>query len=140
MTGTPQQIALESYRLEVSGKVDHPLSLTYDDLRCLPRVEAKVILECPRAFRDEATWAGAPIREVLALAGVQDKAEKLELVGADGYSRTLPISEELFETAFLAYEWEGEPLPILHGFPVRVVLPGVGGGYWIKWLVAIKVK
>jgi DMSO/TMAO reductase YedYZ molybdopterin-dependent catalytic subunit len=140
VTGTAQQIALESYRLEVSGKVDRPLSLTYDDLRCLPKVETRAILECPGFFVDEATWAGAPMREVLALAGVQQGATALELVSADGYSRSVPISEGLSETAFLAYEWEGEPLPVLHGFPVRVVLPGVSGGSWIKWLVEIRVN
>jgi DMSO/TMAO reductase YedYZ molybdopterin-dependent catalytic subunit len=140
VTGTAQQIDLENYRLEISGKVDHPLSLTYDDLRCLPKVEARAILECPGFFVDEATWAGAPIREVLALAGVQEGARHIELVSADGYTRSISIGEGLAETAFLAYEWEGEPLPILHGFPVRVVLPGVTGGYWIKWLVAIKVN
>jgi DMSO/TMAO reductase YedYZ molybdopterin-dependent catalytic subunit len=140
MTGTAQEIDVESYRLEVRGKVDHPLSLTYDDLRCLPKVETAATLECPGFFVDEATWAGVPIQEVLALAGVQEGATNLNLVSADGYSRLVPISEELVETAFLAYEWEGEPLPILHGFPVRVVLPGVSGGSWIKWLVAIEVK
>ena len=140
MTGTVQEIDVESYRLEVRGKVDHPLSLTYDDLRCLPKVETAAILECPGFFVDEATWAGMPIREVLALAGVQEGATGLNLVSADGYSRLVPISEDLAETAFLAYEWEGEPLPILHGFPVRVVLPGISGGSWIKWLVAIEVK
>jgi DMSO/TMAO reductase YedYZ molybdopterin-dependent catalytic subunit len=137
-TGTAQQIDLQSYRLKVSGKVDRPLSLSYNDLRCLPKVETRAILECPGFFVDEATWAGAPIREVLALAGVQEGATKLQMVGADGYSRSVPISEEL-ETAFLAYEWEGEPLPILHGFPVRVVLPGASGGSWVKWLVEIRV-
>jgi DMSO/TMAO reductase YedYZ molybdopterin-dependent catalytic subunit len=140
MTGTAQEIDLESYRLEVTGKVDHPLSLTYDDLRCLPKVETAAILECPGFFVDEATWAGAPIQEVLALAGVQGGATELKLVSADGYSRMVPIGEGLAETAFLAYEWEGEPLPILHGFPVRVVLPGVSGGSWVKWLVAIEVQ
>jgi DMSO/TMAO reductase YedYZ molybdopterin-dependent catalytic subunit len=140
MTGTAQQIDLESYRLEVTGKVDHPLSLTYDDLRCLPRVETAAILECPGFFVDEATWAGTPVQEVLALAGVQEEATDLNLISADGYSRRVPISEGLSETGFLAYEWEGEPLPILHGFPVRVVLPEASGGSWVKWLVAIEVN
>ena len=139
MTGTAQKIDLKSYRLEVTGKVEHPLSLTYDDLRCLPKVETKAILECPGFFVDEATWAGVPIGEVLALAGVQGGANNLELIGADGYSRMVPISQEL-DTAFLAYEWEGEPLPILHGFPVRVVYPEASGGSWVKWLVAIEVR
>jgi DMSO/TMAO reductase YedYZ molybdopterin-dependent catalytic subunit len=140
MTGTAQEIDLESYRLEVRGKVDHPLSLTYDDLRCLPKVEDKPVLECPGFFVDEATWAGVPIREVLALAGVQEEATNLNLISADGYSRQVPLTEGVFEAGFLAYEWEGEPLPILHGFPVRVVLPGISGGSWVKWLVAIEVK
>jgi DMSO/TMAO reductase YedYZ molybdopterin-dependent catalytic subunit len=140
MTGTAQQIDLESYRLEVSGKkVDHPLSLTYDDLRCLPKVEARATLTCPGFFSDEATWAGAPIREVLALAAVQEGAATLKMISADGFATSIPISE-VYETGFLAYEWEGEPLPILHGFPVRIVLPGVTGGYWVKWLIALEVN
>jgi DMSO/TMAO reductase YedYZ molybdopterin-dependent catalytic subunit len=140
MTGTPQEIDLESYRLEVTGKVDQPLSLTLDDLRCLPKVETAAILECPGFFVDEATWAGVPIREILALAGVQEGANSLNLVSADGYARAVSISEGLSEANFLAYEWEGEPLPILHGFPVRVVLPEASGGSWVKWLVAIEVN
>jgi DMSO/TMAO reductase YedYZ molybdopterin-dependent catalytic subunit len=140
MTGMPQEIDLESYRLEVRGKVDRPLSLTYDDLRCLPKVEDKPVLACPGFFVDEATWAGVPIREVLALAGVQEGATDLDLISADGYSTQVSLTEGVSETGFLAYEWEGEPLPILHGFPVRAVLPGVSGGSWVKWLIAIEVK
>jgi DMSO/TMAO reductase YedYZ molybdopterin-dependent catalytic subunit len=140
MTGTVQEIDVESYRLEVKGKVDRPLSLSYDDLRCLPKVEDSPLLECPGFFTDEASWAGVPIREVLVLAGVQEGATDLNLISADGYSRQVPLTEGVVETGFLAYEWEGEPLPILHGFPVRVVLPGVSGGSWVKWLIAIEVK
>jgi DMSO/TMAO reductase YedYZ molybdopterin-dependent catalytic subunit len=139
MTGKPQQIDLESYRLQVTGKVDHPLSLTYDDLRCLPKVETTTTLTCPGFFVDEAIWAGTPIRDVLALAGVQEGVFGLRLIGADGYSTSVPLSTALSETSLLAYEWEGEPLPILHGFPVRAVLPGEPGSSWAKWLVEIKV-
>jgi DMSO/TMAO reductase YedYZ molybdopterin-dependent catalytic subunit len=138
-TGQAQHLDLASYRLEVSGKVDQPLSLTYDDLRCLPKVETRAILECPGLFVDEATWAGAPIREVLALAGVQAEATRLRFISADGYANSVHINEDLIENAFLAYEWEGEPLPVLHGFPVRVAFPGVDGVSWVKWLVAIEV-
>jgi len=139
MTGKPQQIDLESYRLQVTGKVDHPLSLTYDDLRCLPKVAATTTLTCPGFFVDEATWAGVPLRDVLALVGVQDGVFGLRLIGGDGYSTSVPLATALSETSLLAYEWEGEPLPILHGFPVRAVLPGEPGSSWAKWLVEIKV-
>ena len=139
MTGKAQQIDLESYRLQVTGKVDRPLSLTYDDLRCLPKVQATTTLTCPGFFVDEATWAGAPMRDILALVGVQDGVFGLRLIGADGYSTSIPLATALSETSLLAYEWEGEPLPILHGFPVRAVLPGEPGSSWAKWLIEIKV-
>lgn len=139
MTGTPQEIDLESYRLRVTGLVERPLELTYDELRCLPKRQTTAELVCPGFFVDEATWAGAPIGEVLALAGVKEGATKLRMESVDGYSRVLTINEQLTERGLVAYEWEGEPLPILHGFPVRAVLPEISGGNWIKWLVEIEV-
>jgi len=69
MTGTVQQIDLTAYRLKVAGKVDNPLSLTYDELRCLPKTKAQLKLVCPGFFVDTATWAGTPLREVLSLPG-----------------------------------------------------------------------
>ncbi len=139
MTGKPQEIDLESYRLRITGKVDQPLSLSYDYLRCLPRVEISTTLTCPGFFEDQGTWAGARFEDVLALAGVQDGVFGLRLIGADGYGTSVEKSVALAETSILAYEWEGEPLPIFHGFPVRAALPGEPGSSWAKWLVEIKV-
>jgi DMSO/TMAO reductase YedYZ molybdopterin-dependent catalytic subunit len=140
MTGTVQQIDLASYRLKVSGKVNRPLSLSYDDLRCMPKVQRHCTLVCPGFFTDEATWAGVPLAYVLGLAGVQDGAQTVKLVSADGYSPAITLQEALTENNFLAYEWESEPLPILHGFPLRAVLPDHPGGLWTKWLIEIRVE
>ena len=141
MTGTVQQIDLASYHLKVTGKVDHPLSLAYDELRCLPRIEcASCTLVCPGFFIDHATWAGAPLAYVLRRAGIQDGASQVTLVSADGYATPLTLNEALSEDAMLAYEQNGQPLPILHGFPVRAVLPSQTGGKWVKWLVEITVN
>ena len=141
MTGTVQQIDLAGYRLKVTGKVDHALNLAYDELRCLPRIEcASCTLICPGLFTDHATWAGAPLAYVLKLAGIQDSASQVTLVSADGYSTPLTLKEALSEDAMLAYEQDGQPLPILHGFPVRAVLPFQAGGKWAKWLVEITVN
>ncbi|MFN2157258.1 MAG: molybdopterin-dependent oxidoreductase [Anaerolineae bacterium] len=139
MTGTPPQIDFQSYRLEVTGKVEQPLSLTYDELRCLPRVERRCLLNCPGFFQDEATWAGASLDAVLERAGVQTDARQLRLVSADGYSTVVFLDQLEPGESFLAYEWEGEPLPILHGFPVRAVFPALDGNKWVKWLVKIDV-
>jgi DMSO/TMAO reductase YedYZ molybdopterin-dependent catalytic subunit len=139
MTGTVPDIDFETYRLQVTGQVDQPLSLTYDDLRCMPKVELRCTLVCPGFFQDEATWAGVPLADVLELAGVQEGAEGLRLVSADGYAKWVTMDMATTGDSFLAYEWEGEPLPIVHGFPVRAVFPEQSGGYWVKWLVQIDV-
>jgi DMSO/TMAO reductase YedYZ molybdopterin-dependent catalytic subunit len=139
VTGTAPDLDFETYRLEVTGKVDQPLSLTYDELRCLPRIETRCILNCPGFFQDEATWAGASLDALLERAGVHDDAERLRLVSADGYA-TIVFLEDLQQGEdFIAYEWEGEPLPIIHGFPVRAVFPALDGNKWAKWLVKIEV-
>jgi DMSO/TMAO reductase YedYZ molybdopterin-dependent catalytic subunit len=139
VTGTAQEIDLESYRLEVTGKVDHPLSLSYDDLRCMPKIESRPTLICPGFFRDIATWAGVPLKHVLELAGVQEGASDVRLRSADGYSSTVSLSVALAEDNYLAYELEGDPVPILHGFPIRAIFPELGGNKWAKWLVKIEV-
>jgi DMSO/TMAO reductase YedYZ molybdopterin-dependent catalytic subunit len=139
MTGTPVLVDLSSWRLEVTGKVDHPLSLTYDQLRCLPKVEEAVEMICPGLFVDHAGWAGTPLSEILDLAGIQQGASEVNLIAADGYSSTVDLSSEVLGRGFLAYELEGKPLPVLHGFPVRAVFPGRDGNTWTKWIVGIEV-
>jgi DMSO/TMAO reductase YedYZ molybdopterin-dependent catalytic subunit len=140
VTGYAQEIDLETYRLVVTGTVDHPLSLTYDDLRCMPKVELRCTIVCVGFFEDEATWAGASLNHILDLAGVQGDAAGVRLVGADGYARFIPMQSAREKDNFLAYEWEGEPVPILHGFPVRAVFPALNGGDWVKWVVEIEVN
>jgi sulfoxide reductase catalytic subunit YedY len=139
MTGTAQEIDLQSYRLEVTGKVNHPLSLRYDDLRCMPKIEARPTLICPGFFEDIATWTGVPLKHVLELAEVREGSSNVRLKSVDGYSTTVSLSEALAEENFLAYELEGEPVPILHGFPIRAIFPELQGNKWVKWLVTIEV-
>jgi DMSO/TMAO reductase YedYZ molybdopterin-dependent catalytic subunit len=139
VTGKYQQLDLETYRLKVNGKVDHPLSLTYTELICLPKVTASPVLVCPGFFQDNVTWSGVPIVEILKLARVQPGMKRVSLISADGYKVTIPAEDALAEKNFLAYELEGKPLPILHGFPLRAIFPGQVGGWWIKWLVELVV-
>jgi DMSO/TMAO reductase YedYZ molybdopterin-dependent catalytic subunit len=139
MTGRPQLIDLATYRLVVTGLVDRPLSLTYDELRCMPKVVQECKLVCPGFFQDIATWGGVPLNYVLGLAGVQANAQYILMVSADGYWTSLPLGDALAQENFLAYEQTGKPLPVLHGFPVRAVLPLQPGGKWAKWLVEIQV-
>ena len=139
VTGKAQEIDLETFRLEITGKVDHPLTLSYNDLRCMPKVEDFHTLICPGVFTDMATWDGVPLKHILELAGVAEDATGIRLVSADGYSASVAMAMALSESSFLAYEWEGEPLPVLHGFPLRAVFPPLPGDKWVKWLVRIEV-
>jgi DMSO/TMAO reductase YedYZ molybdopterin-dependent catalytic subunit len=139
VTGKAQTIDLESYRLEIDGMVDYPLKLSYDDLRCMPKIEVQTTIVCKGNFEDTAVWAGASLQYILELAGVQPAAENIRLIGADGYSPSVSLEDAMSGRSFLAYEWEKQPVPILHGFPVRVAFPGLLGANWVKWLIKIEV-
>ena len=89
VTGQAQTIDLASYRLKISGRVNSPLELTYDELRCLPKLDCDCTIICPGFFADRADWAGASLAGVLKLADVQRDAKSVELIGADGYSSSV---------------------------------------------------
>jgi DMSO/TMAO reductase YedYZ molybdopterin-dependent catalytic subunit len=138
-TGNAQTINLATYRLVVDGLVDHPLQLSYDDLRCMPKIEVLTTIVCKGNFEDTAVWAGASLKYVMELAGIQPQAENIRLVGTDGYSASVTREDAMSGKAFLAYEWEKQPVPIIHGFPVRAAFPGLLGANWVKWLLKIEV-
>ena len=140
MTGNPLEIDLSTYRLKVSGLVDHPLELNFEELRCFPKITVTAKLVCPGYFIDESTWSGVPIVYLLEKAGLQKNAKQIDLISADGYETYIALNNALNEHNFLAYEWKDQPLPVLHGFPVRAVFPQMTGFAWVKWLVEIKVQ
>jgi DMSO/TMAO reductase YedYZ molybdopterin-dependent catalytic subunit len=143
VTGTPQEIDFKSYRLQVTGLVEKPLSLQYDELRCLPKVTAAPPLKCSGIFEDwvdTATWSGVTIAEVLKLAHPLPEAQSISMISADGYKVTVDLETAMKSENFLAYELEGQPLPVLHGFPLRSVFPAREGSNWVKWLVEININ
>ena len=140
VTGEPPEIDFFSYRLLVTGLVENPISITYDQLRCLPKVTDNPVLVCPGSFEDNATWSGVLMSDVLALAQPLPEAKKVSMISADGYSFDISLAFAMDGENFLAYEWEGQPLPILHGFPLRAVLPSREGYFWVKWIVELNVK
>jgi DMSO/TMAO reductase YedYZ molybdopterin-dependent catalytic subunit len=140
MTGNPVDINLTSYRLNITGKVDHPLSLSFDDLRCMRKITSEVDIICKGYFEDWSTWAGVPISDVLDRAGIQTGATAINMKAGDGYVNQAYVTEASSPEAFLAYEWvKSQPLPILFGFPLRAVFPSQGGYYDVKWLLEMEV-
>jgi DMSO/TMAO reductase YedYZ molybdopterin-dependent catalytic subunit len=140
MTGTPTLVDFDTYRLKVSGKVDQELSLAYDDLRRMPKLTATPTLECVGYFKDVATWSGASLKTILEMAKVQPGSTRVAFKGADGYEISMILENALAPENFLAYELEGKTLPVLQGFPLRVVIPSYDGSVWVKWLLEIVVE
>lgn len=140
VTGKPVEVDLNTYTLKVSGLVENPMQWNYEELRCLPKVTVKATLVCPGVFIDTTTWTGVPIVNLLEKAGVQKTATRIVMVSADGYQTTVSIKDALDQRSFLAYQWQDQPVPVLHGFPLRAVFPQMDGDVWAKWLVEIKVE
>jgi DMSO/TMAO reductase YedYZ molybdopterin-dependent catalytic subunit len=133
------QLDPRRYRLKISGLVDRPLELTLDELRCMPKVTARVTLTCQGNFEDVTTYSGVPLTFILGQAGVQAAANTVYFTGADGNQGSLELADALKADNFLAYQWQDQPIPILHGFPLRAVIPSQLGFSWAKFLVEISV-
>ena len=140
MTGKVQDIDLSTYRLRVTGLVENELNLQYDELRCLPKVTADPLLVCRGFFEDKANWLGVPFAEILKLAKPLPEAATLTMISADGFKKKLDLATAMHSENFLAYELEGETLPILHGFPLRAIIPEREGNFWVKWIVEININ
>ena len=150
------------WRLTISGGAA-PLSLNLDELRAFPAVELVAVCQCAgdrRGLSDPhvagvewgngamgcARWKGVRLKDVLAKAGVPAGAVEVVMDGADrpvldktpDFIKSLPLWKATDENTLLAYEMNGAPLPHFNGAPVRVIVPGWVGTYWVKHVVDIR--
>jgi DMSO/TMAO reductase YedYZ molybdopterin-dependent catalytic subunit len=137
------QVDARHWRLDVVGLVDKPLSLTYEDIKALPSAEQYATLACISNevggdLIGNALWRGVRLKDVLAEAGVRPGVVDLLLHAGDDYTDSIPISRALAEVTLLVYEMNGEPLTVEHGFPVRLLVPGIYGMKNVKWLNRIE--
>ena len=139
LTGRPVEVDIDEYRLVIDGLVERPLSLTYQELLSRPQISEVVLLICPGVFWDNAQWMGTPLGPLLEEVGLQEGAKKVKFHALDGYQRSLSLEEALADGVFLAYQVNGETLPLEHGFPLRLVARHQFGGTWVKWLERIEV-
>jgi anti-anti-sigma factor len=161
------KLEASSWRLSVGGLVERPLSLSLRDLVKMPSQTQFVTLECAGNGRSllnppvngerwnlgavsTAEWTGVPLAEVLHRAGVKAGAREVVFRGADSgkldtsseaihFERSLSIDDAHGSEVLLAYAMNGEALPILHGYPLRVVIPGWYAVASVKWLTEIEV-
>jgi len=155
--------AAKEWKVEIDGEVERPMSISLEELKKLPKATVTVTLECAgngRAFFDPpmpgiqwekgavgtARFAGARLADVLKKVGVKATGKYVAINGAEKpvgtqpkFIRNVPLAKALNADTILAYEMNGEPIPVLHGFPLRLVVPGWEGAYSVKWLNHIQV-
>jgi DMSO/TMAO reductase YedYZ molybdopterin-dependent catalytic subunit len=139
VAGGSRDISAGKYKLSVYGLVENPYDLTYNRFRTLPGVKQTTLLICPGAFADNPDWTGVRVATLLASAGVKAGAQKINFHSVGDDHRQIPLSDALADGVILADKVDGLALPAAHGFPVRLVLPGFYGSYWLKWVNGIEV-
>jgi DMSO/TMAO reductase YedYZ molybdopterin-dependent catalytic subunit len=159
----PPSLDVEAWTLQVEGEVATPVTLSMDDIRKMPSTTLTATLECAgngRAFFDPpvagiqwgkgavgtARWTGVRMADVLKRAGVRPSGRFVLMNGADralgsmqDFIRQLPIEKATHADTLIAYEMNGQPLPPVHGFPLRAIVPGWEGAYAMKWLTTLRV-
>jgi DMSO/TMAO reductase YedYZ molybdopterin-dependent catalytic subunit len=141
------QIDPDSWQLKITGLVDTEITIGYAELLALPLTEHITTIACVSnevggGLIGNATWLGYPIRELLAQAGPKAGADMVLSSGPDGFSAGTPIEvlTDPNRQALLAVGMNGEPLPTEHGFPARMIVPGLFGYVSAtKWVTEMKV-
>ena len=161
----PTSVDLDQWRLEIKGHVDKPLSLSMDDLKKFPRASVTAVAQCsgnsrgrfaPRVLGGQwsdgamgnAVWTGARLQDVLKAAGARSGGLDVTFDGLDkpafptvpDFVKALDVQRIMNDPdVIVAYEMNGQRLPMLNGFPARLVVPGWYATYWVKNLSEITV-
>src|SRR5271165_980546 len=165
LSGIPTSVDTRTFRLEVNGNVARPLILSLADLQTkFPAVSVVALCQCAGNARSyfepqvpggqwgfgamsNARWKGVRLKDVLEKAGVLPGSVQVGLRGLDTaplpqmprFEKSLPIERAQDGEVIIAYEMNGAPLPMLNGFPLRLVIPGWYATYWVKSLTNITV-
>lgn len=164
LADVPTSVDMNTFRLTVKGHVDNELSLTLDDLRKFDPVSVTAVNQCSGNSRGlfqprvpggqwgngacgNAKWTGVRVKDLLAKAGVKSGAVDVSFRGLDGpvvnttpaFAKSLSMDKANDPDVMIAYEMNGAPLPMLNGFPCRLIVPGWYGTYWVKSLHEVTV-
>jgi DMSO/TMAO reductase YedYZ molybdopterin-dependent catalytic subunit len=133
----------DDWTLTIEGLVERPMTLSYTDIQLREATEFTSTLECISnkiggSFISNGVWTGFPLAELLDEAGLKPGVVDIELEAADGYIESIPLAEALAPDTMLVHTINGEPLNDKHGFPLRLIVPGIFGMKNVKWITAIR--
>src|SRR5439155_11221672 len=141
------QVAPDTWKLRIHGRVDRPLTLTYDQLLARPMIERYITLACVSnevggSLIGNARWLGVPLKGLLDEVGPHPDADQVVSRSVDGFTAGTPTAAlRDGRDAMLAVAMNGSPLPVEHGFPVRMVVPGLYGYVSAtKWLAELELS
>jgi DMSO/TMAO reductase YedYZ molybdopterin-dependent catalytic subunit len=138
--GQQPQVSEGSWRLEVRGLVETPLTLTWSAFHELEQSTKLSDIHCVTTWsRYDNRWEGVATRDLLDAAMPKSEANYVMLTSYDGYTTNLPLSDFAAEDAILATAWEGQPLTREHGGPMRLVVPHLYFWKSAKWLNRIEL-
>ncbi|MEW6128282.1 MAG: molybdopterin-dependent oxidoreductase [Acidobacteriota bacterium] len=136
-------VAAHNWQLEISGLVDKPRALTYEELKNFPAIEQYATLECidnpvGGNLIGNALWRGVRLKDLLTHAGLQNGIVDIVFRASDGYTDSISLERAQNEATLLVYEMNGQPLTREHGFPLRLIVPGIFGMKNVKWITHIE--
>lgn len=133
--GVHPSMPLSTWRLDVTGLVESPLSLSWAEFQALPQTELRTDIHCVTTWsRYDNDWRGVKVQDLLGVAGVKEGAGFVMLHSSDGYTTNLPLMDFVAPDAILATHWQGQPLAQAHGGPMRAVVPHLYFWKSAKWL------
>jgi len=136
----PQYVDKETYRLEVTGLVERPLSLAYDRVLALPHVKRVVTVHCVEGWDETLLYEGVLLKDILAMAGPKPQVRTVIFYAADGYSSSVPYDYVRRRDIMIGATINGLTLDARRGFPFQVVNDGKLGYKWVKWLTKIELS
>ncbi|HVG48705.1 MAG TPA: sulfite oxidase-like oxidoreductase, partial [Rubellimicrobium sp.] len=138
--GVHLDVPLSTWRLDVTGLVETPLSLDWEQFQALPQTALRTDIHCVTTWsRYDNDWTGVLVRDLLNAAHPTPEAEHVLLHSYDGYTTNLPLADFAAPDAILATHWQGQPLTREHGGPMRAVVPHLYFWKSAKWLSRIEL-
>lgn len=140
---TPQ-IDVKGWWLRVDGLVNNPLTFSYEGILKMEPLSEYITLGCignnvGGNSIGNALWTGIPLKVILDMAGIKDNVRKVVFYAEDGYSDSIPLDVAMRPFNLLAYRMNNETLPPEHGYPLRLLVPGIYGMKNVKWIYRISL-